>query len=210
VRARARRSGPPDEAAWWDPADQAWAEAFPLRRRNFGRGWLDATMPNNVERRDHLGPGEASARVSEARDARAATALDEGRAWRRRNDSVLAVLRVEVFASGDESAHRLAWQADGAAALDETWRARWRERDVEPGWVEATFRPPIDRPDPRIDWVQIEDHTGAAEADAVTAYQYVVAWLGRAQATLTIRHRLGLDLDPTVRAAVAAMLTATR
>ena len=88
--------------------------------------------------------------------------------------------------------------------------ARWRERDVEPGWVEATFRPPIDRPDPRIDWLQIEDHTGSAETEVVTVYQYVVAWLGRAQATLTIRHPLGLDLDPTVRAASAAMVTAVR
>jgi len=210
VKPRSRRSGPSDEVPWWNPSDQAWAEAFPLRRRSLGRGWLDTPMMNNVERLEHLGPGEASDRVRAARDARGWTALDEGRAWRRRNDGVLAVLRVEVFASADETAHRETWQADAEAALDETWRARWRERDIEPGWVEATFRPPMDRPDPRVDWIEIEDHTGSAEADAVTAYQYVVAWLGRAQATLTIRHRLGLDLDPTVRAAVAVMTTTTR
>ncbi|MEZ5176945.1 MAG: hypothetical protein R2746_01325 [Acidimicrobiales bacterium] len=60
----------------------------------------------------------------------------------------------------------------------------------------------------RVDWLRVEDHTEAAEHEAVTAYEHVVVWLGRAQATLTVRHLAGLDLDATVAGAAAALVDA--
>jgi hypothetical protein len=202
-----RRRGVEGEAPWWDPADQAWAEDLVLPRRCLGRGWVDAAMINNVERPDPLA-GPASAPVLAARAARGVVALDEGRAWRRRRDGVLAVLRVEVLGSADDVAHRAAWRSTGEAALEDTWRTRWQERDRQAGWVEARWVP-VDGTGPldphRVDWLHLEDHTEAAEHDAVMAYEHLVVWLGRAQATLTIRHREGLDLDDVVTSAGAVL-----
>ena len=63
-------------------------------------------------------------------------------------------------------------------------------------------------PDGRVDWLRLEDHTEAAEHDAVMAYEHVVVWSGRAQATLTVRHVAGLDLDDVVASATAALASA--
>jgi hypothetical protein len=201
----------PGEAPWWDPVAQAWAEDLALTGRNLGRGWLDVAMVNNVERAEPL-TGSSAAAVLAARAAREVVALDEGRAWRRRRDGVLAVLRVEVYRSADDRAHRSAWQAAGEAALEETWRERWRERGRQPGWVEARWVARSELPEhaglERVDWLRLEDHTEAAEHDAVTAYEHVVVWSGRAQATLTIRHLAGLDLDDVVASATAALASA--
>ena len=83
-------------------------------------------MVNNVERREPFAVSDAAAAVQAARDARVPTALDEGEAWRRRNDPILAVARVEVFAVADDRDHRRAWQEHGPDCLDVTLRARWR------------------------------------------------------------------------------------
>lgn len=210
-----RRRGPEGEAPWWDPLDQAWAEDLALPLRTFGRGWLEVPMLNNAERPDPLA-GPAAGGVLAARAERGLVALDEGRAWRRRRDGVLAVLRVEVYASVDDAAHRAAWREDAEAALAQTWRARWAERGRYPGWVEASWVPLEDRPEAvrsgplasAVDWLRVEDHTEAAEQEAVMVYEHVVVWLGRAQATLTVRHVGGLDLDQPVGEA-AAVLAAT-
>lgn len=192
------------ETGWWDPADQAWAEDLVLPRRAFGRGWLDAPMVNNEERREPLA-GPAAAPILAARADRGLVALDEGRAWRRRRDGVLAVLRTEVYASADDRAHRSAWRVSAEAALAETWRARWQERGRQPGWVEATWVPASGGDGGPVDWLHLVDHTDAAEDDEVMAYEHLVVWRGRGQATLTIRHVEGLDLDDVV-ASVAAVL----
>ncbi len=41
----------------------------------------------------------------------------------------------------------------------------------------------------------VEDQTGSIETVSVTVYEHVTCWVGRANATLTVRHDLGLDLD---------------
>lgn len=196
---------------WWDPFDQAWAEDLALPRSCLGRGWLDVAMVNNAERREPLA-GPAAVAVLAARAERGLVALDEGRAWRRRRDGVLAVLRVEVYADGDDEVHRSAWRRTAEAGLEDTWRERWRERGRQPGWVEARWMPapagPAHEGGGRVDWVHLEDHTEAAELDAVMAYEHLVAWLGRAQATLTIRHVDGLDLDEVVGSAAAVLAQA--
>jgi hypothetical protein len=201
----------PGEAPWWDPVDQGWAEDLALPRRSLGRGWLDVAMVNNAERADPL-TGSAAAAVLAARAAREVVALDEGRAWRRRRDGVLAVLRVEVYRSADDRDHRAAWRATGEPALEDTWRERWRERGRTPGWVEARWVPSPEVPSlgavDRVDWLRLEDHTEAAEHDAVMTYEHLVVWLGRAQATLTVRHLAGLDLDDVVASATAALASA--
>lgn len=202
-----RRRGPANETPWWDPVDQAWAEDLLLARRSLGRGWLDVALVNNAERPDPLaGPGAAA--VLAARAARCLVALDEGRAWRRRRDGVLAVLRVEVYASADDEAHRSAWRDAAEEALADTWRERWRDRGRQPGWVEAGWVPATGGPDRwagRVDWLHLEDHTEAAAHEAVMAYEHLVVWLGRAQATLTIRHVDGLDLDGAAVSAATAL-----
>lgn len=209
--ARERRRGLVGEAPWWDPFDQAWAEDLVLPRRSLGRGWLEVAMVNNAERPDPLA-GAAAAAVLAARAERGVVALDEGRAWRRRRDGVLAVLRVEVYASADDRTHRSAWRQTGDAALEETWRERWLERGRQPGWVEARWVPASGGSgsvDPgRVDWLHLEDHTEAADHDAVMAYEHLVVWLGRAQATLTIRHVDGLDLDDVVASAAGVLASA--
>ncbi len=182
--------------------------------RILGRGWGSVPMVNNVARRRPFGHDAHSAAVEAARQARVPTALDEGRAWRRRKGGVLAVLRVEAFADDAPSAaaaHRAAWTVHAEPCLDATWRDRWAEREVTPGWVEARWVRPDVRPDPLhvfgaaeappgpaadIDWVRVEDHTG--DGLEVTTYHHVTVWVGRFQAVLTVRHGLGLDLEPSV------------
>ncbi|CAN5891082.1 hypothetical protein BH23ACT2_BH23ACT2_02360 [soil metagenome] len=175
-------------------------------------------MLNNTERMDPLGEDEASATVRTARGLRRLTALDEGQAWRRRSGQVLAVLRTEVFADDDDGGHRAAWLDRGVASLGSTWRERWRERDVVPGWIEARWVKPSERPDPlhvfsearpasdvaaSVDWARVEDHTGGH--DDVTVYEHLTIWCGRAQATLTVRHGLGLDVDAEATAAAVSV-----
>ena len=94
-------------------------------------------MPNNVEVIDPFeGVSEADA-VRRARQLRRITALDEGLAYRAR-DGALTVLRAEMFADPDETAHRAAWQSDGARVLTATYRTRWAEREVTPNFIETT------------------------------------------------------------------------
>ncbi len=159
-------------------------------------------MVNNAERPD---PSRRRRPLRSWRPVpRPVVALDEGRAWRRRRDGVLAVLRVEVYASADDRATRSAWRTAGEAALEETWRERWLEREASArlggGAVGRSGRRRVRaRSIPeRVDWLHLEDHTEAAQHDAVMAYEHLVVWLGRAQATLTIRHVDGLDLDDVV------------
>lgn len=197
-----RRSGPKGENRWWDPADQALVEEPLLRLGDLGRGWSDLSMLNNAELLDPYGPGDAADRLRSARQGRTLTGLDEGRAWRRRDGGVLLVVRVEAFADPDDGSHRQVWQQDGARCLEETWRARWRERDVTPGWIEARLRDAGDddiEVTADIDWFQVEDHTGVT--DEVVVYQHLTVWSGRTHAVLTLRHALGLDVDDVVAAA---------
>lgn len=213
---RTRRSGPAEEQRWWDPADQAFAEAPVIHHRDLGRGWIPVPMVNNAERIDWWGDDPASEAMRAAASGRRLTALDEGAAWRRRRDGALLVARVEVWAQPDDGSVRSAWQREGAACLDAVWRERWRERDRTPGWIEARPRRDVDRPDPmrpsspvaidaagHLDWFTIEDHTGAAEADEVTAYEHLTLWAGRAVITLTLRHGHSTDADGAAAGAVA-------
>lgn len=196
-----RRSGPPDEVPWWVPADQAAAEVALLERRSLGRRWLDVPMVNNAEQLDPFPDAPATRAVLDARAARVLTGLDEGRAWRRSKPTVLIVSRTEVFADADPgaaAAHRAAWEAEGPACLEATWRARWAERDHPGGWVEAR-RPeggapawPSGNPDAAdVDLIAVQDHTDPTGAGRVTTYAYLTIWAGRLLATLTVRH----DLD---------------
>ena len=218
-----RRSGPAGEERWWDPADQEAAERPLLQPRDLGRGWQTAPMWNNAERWDPHGDDPASAVIRAARDQRRLTALDEGAAWRRFRDGTLLVARVEVFADAEAgSAHRQAWQEHAERSLDAVWRARWRERGREPGWIEARWRADVDRPDQlrpdspvaspaaaALDWVTIEDHTGVDDAGELTAYEHLTLWAGRGLVTLTLRHRHGDDADEVVAAAVVAAWRST-
>lgn len=205
-----RRSGPPGEEVWWNPVDQAVAERALVDRRSLGRGWLPDPMMNNSERRHPFGDEPASVRLLAARADRRPTALDEGQAWRHRDRSALLVLRCDVYADPDEAGHRAAWQADGPAVLEATWRARWRERGREPGWVEASAVPESERPETAaqaamaaVDWFRVEDHTDPTDTASVAVYEHLTIWSGRIQVTATIRHSLGLDLDET-SASIAA------
>lgn len=213
-----RRRGPAGEERWWDADDQVLAERVLLAAADLGRGWREVPMLNNAERLDPLGEDPASEAVRAERRRRRLTALDEGRAWRHR-DQGLAVLRSEVFADADDAPHRACWQRSGEAALDATWRQRWRERDRTPGWIEARLVPPAERPDPlhafvdaepqgvaaAVDWFRIEDHTDTSGDGAVTVYEHLTVWRGRCHAVLTVRHDLGLDLDDVTAAAAATI-----
>lgn len=160
-------------------------------------------MLNNAELLDPYGPGAPADRLRDLRSARGLTALDEGQAWRRREGGVLLVVRVEAFASADDVEHRAGWRADGPRCLEETWRERWRDREVEPGWIEARLVDPVDD---RIDWVRVEDHTG--QGRDVVVYQHLTVWAGRMVVVLTLRHELGLDVDAELT--TAARLVADR
>jgi hypothetical protein len=214
-----RRSGPPGEHQWWVPSDQASAEREVLTRKDLGRGWIPASMVNNVERLRPLGHGPASDVVEQARVSRHPTGLDEGRAWRHRDAGTLLVLRTDVYADdkpGVADAHRGAWGTHGPAALEETWRDRWRERGSEPGWIEARRVEASAQgggPEAMMgwDWVRVEDHTAASDParrndpTAVVVYEYLTIWDGRRQVTAVIRHQLGLDLDEVVWRCRAAL-----
>ena len=217
-----RRSGPRGETRWWDQQDQAFAERDHLEPQDFGRGWLPAPMLNNAELLEPLGGDAASVEVSETRRARGLTALNDGVAWRRREGNVLAVLRVEVYRDSDPDqgplAHRAAWTARAEASLDATWRERWADRGVTPGWIEARWVLPAARPEPirvsagsepplgpaaDIDWLRVEDHTG--DRTSVAVYEYLTVWSGRSQGTLTIRHEHTLNLDAEAAGAATAL-----
>jgi hypothetical protein len=192
---RPRRGGPRDEARWWDSADQARAERVAPRRIGLPRKWKPTTMVNNVEVLDPYEGIGAASKVVEARARRRRTALVEGDAWRGPRRQIV-VLRVEAFADADVDLadHRAAWARDGAECLVETWRQRWTEREVEPGWIEATHREEAGA-DPRIDWFRIEDHTGLADPTDVSIYQHLTLWAGRGVAVVTLRHLLDSPVD---------------
>lgn len=212
-----RRTGPPGEEHWWDDGDQAFAEEPFLTTRDLGRGWQTVPMPNNAERLDPYGDDEDSALLRTLRAHRVLTALDEGAAWRQRKERVLVVPRVEVFADVDDRDHRAAWQEVGPRCLGAVWRERWREREVEPGWIEARWKPDEERGAVvpaddegraafgQVDWITVEDHTQVSATGTIDRYQHVSAWCGRGLITATIRHDDALDLDAsTVRVALAA------
>lgn len=170
---------------------------------DLGRGWHEVDMVNNAERLDPLGDDEDSAVVRAARAARRLTALDEGRAWRRRRDGALAVLRVEVFAAADDGAHRAAWRAHAERSLDATWRQRWQERGERPGWIESRWVEEGDRGDGgahdaaglgAVDALRVEDHTDPSGRGTVTVYEHRTVWAGRLHATLTLRHDLTAEV----------------
>lgn len=210
---------------WWDPADQDLAERTTLERGDLGRGWQEVPMVNNVERLDPLGDDPGSTAVRDARLRRRITALDEGRAWRQRTGGSLAVLRLEVFANANEQDHRAAWRHHAEDSLDATWRTRWRERDVAPGWIESRWVDTSDRPDlfevegstrtdgdgsstrarAAIDWLRIEDHTDPAGDGQVTAYEHLTVWAGRFHVTVTIRHDLDHPVDEVAARAAAVL-----
>ena len=180
-------------------------------------------MVNNVERAEPFGDDDASAAIEAARVARVLTGLDEGRAWHHGDAGSLIVIRSEVYVDptpGVADDHRAAWHQHAEPALDATWRERWRERDQEPGWVEARWVRSVDTepgsssspvgPDlgEACDWLRIEDHTvPAVEAapprsdggpPSVTVYEHVTVWAPRRQVTVVVRHDIGLDLDDVV------------
>jgi len=201
-RAARRRSGPPDEDQWWDVEDQTFAEGYLIAGRDFPKGWRPMIMLQNVERLDPWEGVNEAAAVSAARLDRRLTALDEGSAFRDREGS-LAVLRVEVFAGEDDTEHRARWQSDGADVLAATWRARWRERDVAPGWLEVRRHEHDPIPDPErggdaVDWYEVEDHTDTSGDGDVAIHHHVTVWVGRALLTLTVRHSLGVDQEPQI------------
>lgn len=187
-----------------------------LTAKVLGRGWRPMVMVNNEERRAPLGDDPASSAVEEVRQRREPTGLDEGRAWRHRSTGSLVVVRAEVFADRDPTAadaHREAWRRHGEAALDATWRQRWRERDREPGWIEARWVDPSSAPDgpedeppgepgpPAVDHLRVEDHTAEATSGtpgSVVVYEHLTVWHERRQVTVVVRHPLGLDLDDLV------------
>ncbi len=178
-------------------------------------------MLNNVAASQPFGDDPASAEVETCRVARQVTAVIDGQAFRHRDSGGLCVVRAEYYADPDPSAavrHREAWMDRAEEVLDATWRQRWRERDRQPAWIEARWvsgsfvegdAPDLDWPD--VDWLRVEDHTPVAPGGAVggpgvvTVYQHVTVWAAHCQVTVVIRHPLGLDLDPTVRAAVGSI-----
>lgn len=155
-------------------------------------------MLNNVEVFDpYEGIGSAG-EIVRARAERGRTALVEVDAWRGPARQV-AVLRVEAFGDrdADATAHRAAWQRDGAACLTETWRRRWAEREVEAGWIDVVRRDDVEA-DPHIDWFRVEDHTGLEDPADVKVYQHLTVWAGRGVAVVTVRHLLDTAVDDVV------------
>lgn len=207
-----RRTGPPGEDHWWDDEDQAWVQDPLIDDGALGSGWRRFPMLNNGERLDPYGPGEAADTIRAERVARRLTALDEGTAWRRGQTGALLVARYEMFAASGAD-HRARWQELAPTVLDATWRERWRERDLTPGWIEARWLDDDDRPTEAlgpaataVDWLRVEDHTG--EGHGVTVYQHVTIWADRLVATLTMRHDLDVPLDPAVAVAARAVIEA--
>jgi hypothetical protein len=191
-----RRSGPPDEERWWDPADQAFVEGPLLRALDFPKGWRATLMLNNSELLDPYEGADAVA-IRAVRAERVLSALDEGVAYRAKHRRLL-VLRTEVFVEPDETAHRATWRRDGPSVLTSTYQARWAERDITPNWIETTIRRPSDLPsdvDPRVDWLRVEDHTDPKRAGAVTIYEHLTLWCERANAVLTVRHELDQPVE---------------
>lgn len=208
----ARRRGPAGEVPWWTEADQARLEALPLSSRSFGRGWLEIDVVSNEERLDPWAAVDGASELQAVRAARALQALDEGRAWRQRTSGALAVLRAESFAGDDPTDHIDLWAEGGAVLLRQQWQTRWRERDIDPGWVEATLR---DDPDPtpspdgegRV-WFGIEDHTDPSGTGTVTCYEHLSLWHRRHHVVLVVRHELGIDLDAECRRAATVLADA--
>lgn len=194
-----RRTGPADEEPWWDPADQAFAERPVFQAKVLGWGWQSVEIPNNDERLDpYLDDEPHSDALRTVRARRRLTALDEGWAWRHRDDRSLVVSRVEVFERADvDGAHRSAWREHGTGCLDAVWRARWRERGREPGWIEARWA--VEPLGADVDRIVVEDQTGVHETGNVVEYQHLTVWSGRAVATVTIRHDQAVDIGATVR-----------
>lgn len=189
--------------------DQRLVEEDHVTTRDLGRGWRRFPMLNNEERLDPHGSGPAGDVLRAERACRHLTALDEGRAWRRRATGSLLVARLEMFAH-DGSAHRRTWQEYGAASLEEVWRQGWVERGVTPGWIEARVHEetvallgsttvPLDE----VDVVRVEDHTGAERQVAV--YVHATLWVGRFVGTLTLRSDLGEEPDPALGGALGAL-----
>jgi hypothetical protein len=222
--------------AGFEPADQAAAAAPVLDRRTLGRGWIDAPMVNNEPRLDPHGTDPASEALRARREARRLTGLHEGRAWRRRGRVPgLVVVRHELFADPDpaeRAAHREDWTRLGAASLDATWRERWRERHVTPGWVESRrVGPPVGAEEgvlaegaaphgraagglvggvalpEAVDWFRVEDHTDPSGGGEVTVYEHLTVWGGRHLVTVTVRHPLGEAEDPLVAVLAGAVVS---
>ncbi len=192
-----RRSGPEDEARWWDPDDQRLAERAALSHRDFPKKWRIRPLMNNAEALDPLAEVPEGAPVVEAAGARTRTALDDGMAVAG-PDLQLAVLRVEVFAAADDGAHRQAWQADGPAATVALYRHRWRERDQRPGFIEAGW-PDFDWDmHPDVDWLRLEDHTDRRHEAGVFYYEHLWLWVGRSLGQLTFRYAPGFPAESLV------------
>lgn len=194
---------PPGAGGGTVAPDLAWVRTLPLSRHQLGRGWAEAPMLNNEAPDLPFAPGPAADPVLAARAARVVLAVADGRAWRRRRDGALVVLRVERFADPDgtgAAAHRAAWVAGGEACLEETWRRRWEERGRAAGWVEARRR---EATADDVDHLRVEDHTG--HGAEVVVYEHLTVWSGRALALVTARHALGEDLDDVVARVAAAV-----
>lgn len=188
-------------------------EALPLSARSFGRGWVEIDVVANEERLDPWDGVEGAEALRGLRAARALRALDEGRAWRQRTPGALAVLRAESFADDDPTEHIDLWVGQGAALLQQQWRARWGERDLRPGWVEATLddvgpATSATNPDVIQIWFCIEDHTDPSGMGRVTCYRHLSFWHERRHAVLVVRHELGADITPACRQAAAALADA--
>ncbi|MCU1454445.1 MAG: hypothetical protein JWN46_2591 [Acidimicrobiales bacterium] len=171
-----------------------------LGRKDLPRGWRPVPMINNVERADPWEGVDGADALRAAREQRRLTALDDGTAWRDR-DQRLLVVRCEVFADAHEDEHRAVWIADAERVLASAWRVRWTERGQSPGWIEARRRllaegdAPLHR---RVDWYEVEDHTDPTARGDVTIYHHLTVWAGRMHVVVTVRHPLGdppADLD---------------
>lgn len=192
-----RRSGPDGEEPWWDPDDQRRAERATLTRRDLPKKWRRRVLVNNEESLDPYAAVPEAEQLTLAADARVRTALDDGTAAAG-PDMQLAVLRVEVFRDSDDTDHRTTWQNDGPAVMAALYRHRWRERDQNPGWVEATW-PRFDwEMEPRVDWLRVEDHTDRRHESGLFLYDHLSLWAGRALASLTVRYAPGFDAEPVI------------
>ena len=80
-----------------------------------------------------------------------------------------------------------------------------------PAWIEATWHEHpatlLTAPE-AVDWIVVEDHTDPSRGGRVSIYHHLTVWHGRAVATVTVRHELGLDLDEAVARAASSALAA--